>query len=486
MYRSHILKNFLKGLIFLFFLGNSVHLFSQTDIIYYCTYGFTYEISQQESWGYHKPVILSVFPSSSAAQARLQPDDIIEEINGMSTREESIEEIDEWMHDINTDELSLTVFNLKGTRNNVKVVKKCTYNNIITEKDLASSHAFYSLEDIQKRSFVCPFRTITRPTVNLFSYKTFGFDQADENKKELENGINESIRKVLESKGLVYKNNNPDLIVQTYYSHKPNLNYKPRSNGGKTSVACRYNVHSKTMEYLPVYESSSTISSQAEYTLRLGIQLVDKLESTPDNLVVVWECEANEFTKTGYSLEDYAGFHIPLMMMQYPFAKTDGYAKFLFQRFKYNYTGINYNLDNLEYVFSVDAQSPAANGGIREGDWVKKINDIKTNGNPVDAEEKYKDFIYKTFNLRDSKTLFTNAYGFAWCAYWEKLKYAQIEEIFKEPDFQTTFAYLFYFEPFINLSGTNIVAFDIQREKQKIRVNIQPEIKYEETFETVR
>jgi hypothetical protein len=174
------------------------------------------------------------------------------------------------------------------------------------------------------------------------------------------------------------------------------------------------------------------------------------------------------------------------MMMQYPFAKTDGEAKFLLQRFKYNYTGINYNLDNLEYIFSVDDESPAAKGGIREGDWVKKINDIQTNDNLVDAEEKYKNFIYKTFDLRDLKTLFTNAYGFTRCAYWDKLKYAQIAEIFKKPDFQATFAYLFYFEPFINLSRTNIVAFDIQREKEKIRFSIQPEIKYEETFETVR
>ncbi|MCC8145421.1 MAG: DUF4136 domain-containing protein [Bacteroidales bacterium] len=463
----------------------SLMAWAQTPLQYHCTYGFTYEMSQQESWGHHKPVILSVTPLSSAAEAGLKPNDIIEKINDNNTEGEKLEVVDEWMHDVNEDQIRLTFSNLNVKNKEVTLTKKCAYSNRITEKDLASSYAFYSLEDIQKRSFVCPFRTTMSTEEDILNYKTFSFGNSSNDNMELENTINQNIRAALEEKGLEFTSSNPDLIIHTYYSYNYNQNYRP-NEGKKLSVACRYNVHTKKMEYLPIYDDPAVSLNQAEYSLKLGIRLVDYKKSTPTNLIVVWESESNEFLKSNYGMDNYCKFHIPLIMMQFPFAKTKESAKFLYQSLRYNSTGINYNLDDMETILLVDDNSPAYNAGIRKDDKIEKINNIKFDTSLEKAEEKYKQFIYNTFEFRDFKTLFTNAYGFERCAYWDKLKYPEIAEAFKSPVYQTTFAYLFNFQPFINPSGTNVVSFNIKRGKEKFQYNVWPQIKHEESFETIR
>ncbi|GHT39896.1 hypothetical protein FACS189437_04600 [Bacteroidia bacterium] len=470
--------------IFLFLTVNCLAGFSQIPN-YFCDYGFTYEISQQESWGYRKPIVLSVAPLSSAALAGLQPNDIIDRIDGQPTEGEIIETIEDWMYDINLNAIRLTVSNLKTDGKELTVTKKCSYDNRVTEKDLASSYAFYSLEDVQKRSFVCPFRTVIAPDVDLLSYQTFAFVQPDENNRVLENQLNDAIQTALQNKGLSYDANKPDLIIQTYYSYKVNQNRPWRDTKPEFPAACRYSVQSKTMLDLPIYDHFPSASNQAEYYLTLGIQLVDRRASASGNLKVVWECTADELLAGDYPLGQYADFHIPLMMMQFPFAKSLDYAKFLYQSIRYNYTGINYNIEDLGQIISVDDRSPAYKAGIQRGDYVEKINDIPYNGNPEDVGERYRQFIFNTFDLRDSHT-FTNAYGFSRCAYWDKLKYPQVSEAFKKQEFQATFSYLFYFEPFVNSTYTNKVAFNIISNKQKFKSNVWPEIRLEESFETVK
>lgn len=476
------MKKFTIFIVLLFF---SIITFSQSPLWYHCTYGFTYEMSQQESWGHHKPVILSVSPLSSAAEAGLQPNDIIETINGNMTKGEKLEIIDEWMHDANEDVLQVTISNLKEQNRNVTLHKKCSFSNMVSEKDLASSYAFYSLEDIQKRSFVCPFRTTFNADLDIVSYKTFGYDKTNNENVALDNIIIDQIVNSLQDKGLIYTNDNPEMVIRIYYSYNHNQNYRSNEQKEKLPIACRYNVKTKKMEYLPIYDMPSLSTNQAPYSLKLGIQLIDN-KSNYGNRKIIWECESNEFLNENYGMENYSKFHIPLMMMQFPFAKTKDSAKFFFQSLRYNYTGINYNLNDMEKIISVEENSPAAKAGLRTGDKIEKINKIRLEKDQSKAEEIYRRFVYNSFEYRDLKTQFVNAYGFEKCAYWDKLKYTEISKTFKMPEYEATFSYLFYFEPFINPSGSNVVNFNIKREKEKLEFSIWPSIKIEESFETIR
>jgi hypothetical protein len=62
------------------------------------------------------------------------------------------------------------------------------------------------------------------------------------------------------------------------------------------------------------------------------------------------------------------------------------------------------------------------------------------------------------------------------------MNYAQIQDELRKPEYSTAFSYLFYFEPYINLSGTNIIRFSIIRGNQKAEAKIRPVIYSEEVF----
>jgi hypothetical protein len=472
-----------KVIILLFFIGSCFCGFAQ-ELSYLCSYGFTFDISQQKNWGYQKPIILSVTPGSSAAKAGIRPYDIIEKIDDVSTENLPLDKVHELMHDVYKDQSILTISNLAGMKN-VIVDKSCTFSHVIPEKELASSFAFYSLENIQKRSFTCPFTTSTDTTLNLLAYRTFAFTKLDENYIALENAINESLQMNLAEKGLIYQAYNPDIIIQTYYSYIPNPNYDQRNNNNLPG-ANRYNLNTKKMQELPIIDVLFHSSRQAPFILSLGLRFVDRKKSTPNKPVIIWECEATEYLKNTYSLEDYAKFHLPLMLVQFPYVQTKDVAKFAYNSYKYNYTGINYNLNNREHIIDVDINSPADKVGIKRGDVVRKINNIQMVANPKDAEDRYRLFIFNTMGLRDSTTQFMNIYGFARCAYWDEMKYTEIAETFKNKDYFNTFSYLFYFEPYINPTKRNIVSFDLKRGRKKMKVNIRPEVRYEESLELIR
>jgi len=453
-------------------------VFSQTTPRVLCNYGFTYEVSMQNNWGYHQPVILSVNPNSSAEASGIQTNDIIEQINGRPTKGENYETILSWLNNSN-DKVQLTVSNLKE-KNQIRTLDKhCRYSTSITESDLASIYSFYSLEDVQTRAFTCPFKTTVNSERDFIQFTTFGFETSDQSNFILEKNINSSIQKCLEKKGLKYSDRNPDLIIKTYYSHQPNPNFRNNSQSDKFPVESRYNISKNTMETLPIYYNPLIHANQARYFLKFGIRIIDGKNSN----VTIWECEANELLQSDYSLADYTEFHIPLMFMQYPYPKSTEVARFYYSRSKFNYTGIHYNMDNLKEITEVVSSSPAAVAGIEPGDIVEKINDIKFISNTKTADNNYKQFVYKTLSYRNKSTQFTNAEGFTRCMYWDKMKYAQIYDEFRKPEFSTFFSYMFYFQPYINLSGTNIVTFSIMRGKQRLEIKIRPVIRTEEIFE---
>ncbi|GHT62690.1 hypothetical protein AGMMS50239_16700 [Bacteroidia bacterium] len=475
-----------KILCFLILLNCYLIVSAQNEPVYICRHGFTFEISAQKNWGYNKPVVLTVTPNSSADANGIKTYDIIEKIDGKNTEGQTIETIINWLQNSLKGQLTLNVSNLKEVSKTVTLTKQCTLANAITEKDLANVYSFYSLEDAQDQVFTCPFNTNAASGLNFKSYKTFGFVPVDGNNRNLEETINAAIRTSLEEKGLRYVQNNPDLLVNTYYSYNKNLNYRKNENTDKLPTEIRYNMAAHKMVSLPVYYNPLINSKQAEYFLNLGIRFIDKKLSTGDKAVAVWECEANELVQSGsYTLDKYAVLHVPLMLMQYPYIQSNETAKFHYRHSRYNYTGINYNIDKLKEIIQIDPLSPALGADLQSGDKILYINGIKTNDNPKSADNKYKQFIFNTMNLRDPKTQYTNADGFTKCMFWDKFRYAEVNQEFIKNDYNTIFSYLFYFEPYINLSGTNIITFIVERGKQKIEVKIKPVIVTEDIFEII-
>jgi len=475
-----------KFISFLILLNCYFIVFAQDGPVYICRHGFTFEISTQKNWGYNKPVILTVTPNSSADANGIKVNDIIEEINGKETEGQTIETINNWLQNSLKGQLTLNVSNLEETSKIVTLTKQCTLANALTEKDLASIYGFYSLEDAKNQVFICPFNTNATSDVDLQSYKTFGFAPLDENNRDLEETINTAIRNSLEEKGLKYERNNPDLIISTYYSLNKNLNYNRNDNTAKLPTETRYDVITHKMVALPIYYNPLINSKQAEYLLKLGIRFIDRRLSTDNRNAVVWECETNELIQSGnYTVDRYAVFHIPLMLMQYPYIKSNETAKFHYSHSKYNYTGINYNIDKLNEIVNIDRLSPASKSNLQIGDKILEINKIKFNDDPKSADNKYKQFIYKTMDLRDPRTQYTDANGFTRCMFWDKFKYAEVNQEFMKSDYSTAFSYLFYFEPYINLSGTNIITFFVDRDKQKMAVAIKPTIVTEDIFENI-
>jgi membrane-associated protease RseP (regulator of RpoE activity) len=471
----------MKKIIFLLiFLHGTFLAFSQGEMTSICHFGFTFEVSRQESWGYAKPVILTVTPNTSADAGGLKINDIIESIDGKSTEGQMIDTITFWLQNSLKEKVELKVSSLKEKNKDLTLTRYCRLSNAIVEKDLASVYSFYSLEDTQNRAFTCPFKTVADSKSNLLNFKTFGFSPVDPDNRKLETEINAVIRKSLEQKGLTYSAVNPDLVVQNYYSYNKNLNYRNSDNSDKLPLVNRYNVQTGNMEKLLIYFDPLIHPNQARYFLKLGIRLVDRKA----NQKVVWECEANELIQSGeYVLNTYAEFHIPLMLMQYPYIKSAETASFYYSCTKYNYTGINYNMDKLNEIIDVDYSSPAVKSELRPGDIIEKINGIKVNTKLKSVDSNYKQFIFRTMPLRDASTQFTNAEGFTKCMYWDKLKYAQIYDAFRKQEFSAVFSYLFYFEPYINLGGTNIITFSVIRGKEKEEIKVTPVVVTEVVFE---
>lgn len=450
---------------------------SSNDLV--CRLGLTYEVSKSKLWGVGKPMIVSVYPYSPAELAGLKQNDIIEKIDGISVLDVSTDDLAEMLNPEGKNEVILTVSNLSSNSREVLVKKECKRSQSIAEAQLATAFSMYSLESTVERTFICPFNTTTTEyEVDLTNYKSFAFTNIDQSNSELENSINNSIRRELIKKGLRYDAVQPDLLIQTYYLFDSNQNYKGKQPSGKEAIY-RYDFSASKMVKVPFLNPNSG-QSEARYLLQFGFRFVDQ-RANPGR--VLWECEANELLSDTYSLEDYVRVHIPLMCMQYPYVKYNRNVLFHVTQKTYNYTGISYDIDRLSVVADVEPNSPADQAGIHVGDLIDKIEGRKLDRTTAEYTAAYKQFITNTFKFRDKKTEFTDANGFTRCMFWDTFKYPQVAKAVNNSKNLAVFSYLYYFAPYINPTGSNNLTFTLLRGDGTEEVSIRPVVRKELTIE---
>lgn len=467
-----------KAILSALFLVACVVIWAQNRNV--CRLGITYEVSQNVHWGKGKPVVTGIIPYSPAELAGIKVNDIILTIDGVQTMDISPDEITELLNPAGKNELLLTVANLAAPSKQILIKKECKRSNAITEEQLAVAFCMYSLETTSEREFVCPFKTTTTTDpVDFLQYKTFAFAPIDESNNELETTINACIEKVLTEKGLVVDTDNPDILIETFYFFDKNPNYKGVNKIViEKELTYRYNLFTSKMEQMPFLTPMAS-EAEAEYLLQFGFRMID--QRNPGR--VLWECEANELLKDSYHLDDYVRIHAPLMCMQYPYVRYQQNVKFNVNQKTYNYTGLNYDIDHLEQIVSVDKNSPAYITGLRKGDIVERINDLKVDNTAEEFSAAYRGFITSTMKYRDPKTIFTDANGFKRCMFWDTFKYPQVVEAIQKNSNKAVYSYLYYYAPYINLSGNNACTFNIRRGKEKMEFVVRPTIRRSVTVE---
>ena len=446
-----------------------------------CRLGFTYEISQHDNWGNGRPVVKQITPNTSADRSGLAVYDLIETIDGFSTLELSPDEIEILLNPVDKSDVMLTVRNMNPSPRRVLIKKECKKANAISEGQLATAFQMYSLETTEEREFVCPFKTtVTQDPVDFANYHTSAFATPDPVNAKLEDAINEVIEKELIKKGLRLETEQPDILVQTFYFYDKNPNYRGMNKLViSRDPVYRFNVLTGQMEEFPFLDNTAS-ESEAEYLLQFGIRLIDQRDVLGR---VLWECESNELMTNSFRLEEYVQIHAPLMCMQFPYLTYTSYPTFRACKKRYNYTGIQYDIDQINQVVAVDRNSPAAEAGIRPRDIIQRIGKYRMDYTIDEFSHAYKQFIANTISYRDPTTLFTDANGFKYCMYWDTFKYTKIAEALKDADYLPAFSYLYAFMPFVNPSGNNACTFAIKRGSSEMEIVVRPAILSEMTLE---
>lgn len=458
-------------------------MLGQTGNSKVCRTGVTYEISQSSNWGYGKPVVTGIAPYSPAERSGLQLFDIIEQIDGISVTDLTLDDIQIMMNPANKNNILLTVRSNSSSNSALRQVslgKECKSVNSISEAQLAMAFNMYSLETTSIRQFICPFKiTATNDLVDFAEFHTFTFAPVDENNRRLETNINQEIGEELSKKGFVEDNANPDLLIQTFYYFDKNSKYVGPSAIKLKTPVYRYCSAQGKMLRLPFLDITAS-ESEAPYLLQFGFRIIDQ-KLQPGR--VLWECESNELLEEAYRLEEYAQIHVPLMCMQFPYLRYKRNVTFKVTQCSYNYTGINYNMDKLSSVVSVDRNSPAHDAGIRAKDIIEGIEGQSTDYSIDEYTSAYHQFIMNTMKYRNPETKFTDGNGFSRCMYWETFKYPEVSKAIHNPNNLTTFAYLYYFAPYVNPTSNNTITFYVKQGSDRKKIILRPTIRTSTTIE---
>lgn len=445
-----------------------------------CRTGVTYEISNSSHWGFGKPVVTSIAPYSPAEKSGLHLFDIIEEIDGVPVLQLSEEEIQIMMNPAERNNVVLTVKSTAAPERQASIFKECKSANSISEAQLAMAFNMYSLETTSIREFTCPFKiTVTNDAIDFTQFKTFAFAPVDEDNRKLEKNINRIIEQELEGKGFEKSNGEADLLIQTFYYFDKNTKYVGPNPIKLKIPVYRYSAVQGKMEKLPFLDLSSS-ESEAPYLLQFGFRIIDQ-KTTKGR--VLWECESNDMLEEAYRLEEYAQIHVPLMCLQFPYVKSKQNVVFKVTQCSYNYTGINYSMDKLSSVVSVDRNSPAFDAGIRARDVIEGIEGQSTDYSIDEFTSAYRQFITNTMKYRNPETKFTDGNGFRRCMYWDTFKYPEVSKAIQNPNNLTAYAYLYYFTPYVNPSSNNTITFYVKQGYDRKKIILRPTIRTSTTIE---
>jgi len=440
-----------------------------------CHFGLTFEISNNPNWGYGEPVVLTIEPNSPAEKAGIQPGDIIMEINGAATYLRNYQTIASWLFNSDSDIAVFTIRNLNTYFKEFELPRQCRLINSISEFDLATSFSMYNVENTQERAFVLPLKITTNKDVDYSDYHTFSFMQSP-GAPEMDAYINTRLEDALSKKGLTMNNEDPDILIQTYYSLQPNVRYK--SSLAKGTKTWRYNALKKSMELLPILSGDDiNAENEGQYILEFGIRFFDKKLIDPENPTQIWECSVREFLTGDLTLESYIDFHAPLILMQFPYSVDKVTARYVVSFKKYNYTGICYDVNDLKTVTDVDRNSPAYNIGIRPGSVMQKIDKQRFEYTKDELMNGYKRFIVETMKYRDQNTRFTDANGYPDCMYWRVRDYGNVKNAFQKSIYTPVFSYLYNFEKYVADKINRSIVIETQFEGQKRKYTLTPDMK---------
>lgn len=445
-----------------------------------CYYGISFEISKNPNWGFGELVITDVEANSPAEEAGIKIGDIIMEINGKATYLRDNVTIANWLFDNPWPEVTFTIRNMGAYFKEYPLVRRCLNVNSISEQQLSSLFSLYSLENTNSQKFTIPLQVKPTENVNYTDYHTFDF-YTEENvlSPAIESGVTSLIEKELMAKGLVRDTNDPDIIIQTYYSAYPNARFTGLDNveGEKKQVA-RFDSDRQKMVTLPIFDMhTSRIDVKGQYVIEYGFSFYERKYVNPGQMTQIWDCSIKDFLSEKMTLEEYARIHTPLMLMQFPYSESKTESSYEVRFNKYNYTGIYFNADDLTTVQDVVPNSPAFRVGIRAGHVIKKIDNTVFTHTKATLTKGYKLFVNDALKYRNVSTRFTNSEGYEDCMYWNKPYYADIAKLFSKKIYMTHFAYLYDFEPYVNPKYTGNMTVETWDGKQNRLFTISPEVK---------
>lgn len=446
-----------------------------------CDIGITFEISNNPSWGYGEPVVLTVEPFSPAAEAGVKVGDIIMEVNRTATYLRNYPTIAKWFFGASSPNVILTVRNVDTYFKEYEIQRDCKSMNALTEFHLADAYAFYSLEDTNERAFSLPLKVDPNLDVDFSDYRTFDFIKENSQVSDpgLDFYINSQIEKALTERGLVRNSNDPDIIVQTYYSYQSNMKHNTSQNSNRSTYSWRFDTEKQEMVKLPILSAEDPdAEARGQYILELGVRFFDKKLINKEKMTQIWDCRSREFLSENYDLQEYTRIHAPLLMMQYPYASQKKSAKYVVSKKGFNYTGLNFDSRDISQITDVDKGSPADRAGIRAGDRIIRIGDVKFNYSSQDLEKSYKRFIVESMPLRNPKTRFIDAKGFPDCMYWSINRYPEVAELFKkEAYYEPCFSYLYAFNQYVSgAKPPKVLDIEIKSQGKKRHVMVTPEI----------